>query len=124
MRLDDEAESQHVEDRRGGFGGVGGKTIGIGTVIVALAASYFFGIDPMLIMQGASVLQGSGAPQQQQVNPPPAPDQMTVFTRKVLGNTERTWQHIFETELTRRYAPPTLVLFAGATPTACGTGQS
>ncbi|WP_432258618.1 KPN_02809 family neutral zinc metallopeptidase [Cupriavidus sp. TMH.W2] len=128
MRLDDEAESQNVEDRRGGFGGgfgAGPKTIGIGTIVIALAASYFFGIDPRLIMQGASVLQGSGPQQQhQQVSRPPATDHMTVFTRKVLGNTERTWQHIFETQLNRRYAPPTLVLFSGATPTACGTGQS
>jgi len=130
MRLDDEAESQNVEDRRGGFGGGGfgaGPTIGIGTIIVALAASYFFGIDPRLIMQGASVIQGSQQQQQQQhqqASRPPATDHMTVFTRKVLGNTERTWEHIFETELNRRYAPPTLVLFSGSTPTACGTGQS
>ncbi len=75
-------------------------------------------------MQGASVLQGQQAPQQQQVNRPPANDQLTVFTRKVLGSTERTWEHIFETELNRRYEPPKLVLFSGATPTACGTGQS
>ncbi|MGT2493318.1 hypothetical protein ACU4GD_29595 [Cupriavidus basilensis] len=36
---------------------------------MALAASYFFGIDPSVIMQGASVLQGSQqqAPQQQHV---------------------------------------------------------
>lgn len=128
MRLDDESESQNVEDRRGGFGGGGfggPKTIGIGTVIIALAASYFFGIDPSVIMQGASVLQGQQAPQpQQQANRAPANDQMTVFTRKVLGNTERTWEHIFETELNRRYEPPKLVLFTRATPTACGTGQS
>lgn len=129
MRLDDEAESQNVEDRRGGFGGGGfggPKTIGIGTVIIALAASYFFGIDPSVIMQGASVLQGQQAPQQQQqqANRPPANDQLTVFTRKVLGSTERTWEHIFETALNRRYEPPKLVLFSGATPTACGTGQS
>lgn len=133
MRLDDEAESQNVEDRRGegsgGFGGfgVGPKTLGIGTILVALAASYFFGIDPSVIMQGASVLQGSQqqAPQQQHVpSHAPANDQMTVFVRKVLGNTERTWSHIFETDLNRRYAPPTLVLFSGATPTACGTGES
>lgn len=130
MRLDDEAESQNVEDRRGGgFGGggfpIGGKSIGIGTIVIALAASYFFGIDPSLIFQGASVIQG----QQQQVQPqqpnrPPATDELTVFTRKVLGNTERTWEHIFETDLNRRYEPPKLVLFSGATPTACGTGQS
>ncbi|KWR89324.1 KPN_02809 family neutral zinc metallopeptidase [Cupriavidus sp. IDO] len=128
MRLDDEAESQNVEDRRGGFGGGGfggPTTIGIGTIVIALAASYFFGIDPSVIMQGASVLQGSQPQHQhQQANRPPATDHMTVFTRKVLGNTERTWEHIFETELNRRYAPPTLVMFSGATPTACGTGQS
>ncbi|MDF3836438.1 zinc metallopeptidase [Cupriavidus basilensis] len=133
MRLDDEAESQNVEDRRGdgsgGFGGFGAgpKTLGIGTILVALAASYFFGIDPSVIMQGASVLQGSQqhAPQQQHVpSHPPANDQMTVFVRKVLGNTERTWSHIFETDLNRQYAPPRLVLFTGSTPTACGTGES
>ena len=47
MRLDDERESTNVEDRRGagGFGGGRGATIGIGTIVVAFAASYFFGID-------------------------------------------------------------------------------
>ena len=127
MRLDDEAESQNVEDRRGGGGGfgIGGKSIGIGTIIVALAASYFFGIDPRLILQGGSALQQQQeqAPQSQS-HRPPATDQLSVFTRKVLGNTERTWEHIFESDLNRRYAPPTLVMFTGATPTACGTGQS
>ena len=125
MRLDDEAESQHVEDRRGGRGfGAGPKTIGIGTILVALAASYFFGIDPTVIMQGASVLQQSEAPQQQATQGPPATDAMSVFVRKVLGSTERTWSRLFETELNRRYEPPTLVLFTGATQTACGMGQS
>jgi len=125
MRLDDEAESQNVEDRRGGGGGfpLGGKSIGIGTVVIALAASYFFGIDPMLILQGASNLQPQQAPQSQ-AQRAPAADQLSVFTRKVLGNTERTWDHIFQTDLNRRYAAPTLVMFSGATPTACGTGQS
>ncbi|MDT6962152.1 MULTISPECIES: KPN_02809 family neutral zinc metallopeptidase [unclassified Cupriavidus] len=128
MRLDDEAESQNVEDRRGGgFGGggfpLGGKSIGIGTIVIALAASYFFGIDPMLILGGASNVQQQPAPSSQ-AQRAPATDELTVFTRKVLGNTERTWSHIFETDLNRRYAAPTLVLFSGATPTACGTGQS
>ena len=43
---------------------------------------------------------------------------------KVLGETEDTWAAIFQNDLNRRYAPPKLVLFRGATPTACGTGQS
>ncbi len=130
MRLDDEAESRNVEDRRGGFGGAGGRgaTIGIGTIVVALAASWLFGIDPRLILQGASVLQG-----QHPVQPAPstgappraaASDPRAVFTRKVLGNIERTWSTIFPPQLHRDYSPPTLVMFEHSTPTACGTGRT
>lgn len=42
----------------------------------------------------------------------------------MLGNIERTWSHIFPTQLGRDYSPPTLVMFEHATPTACGTGQT
>ena len=142
MRLDDERESQNVEDRRGmgggggGFGGGfgGGRTIGIGTIVVALAAAYFFGIDPMVILNGGA---GSSAPQTQQQyrqqapangNPAQAPatanDSGAVFVRRVLGNTERTWQQIFRAQFNRDYPAPKLVLFSGGTATACGTGQS
>ena len=59
MRLDDQDESNNVEDRRGenygggGFGnglGFGRGSMGIGTLIAALAASYFFGIDPLTLL--------------------------------------------------------------------------
>ncbi|MDR5762546.1 neutral zinc metallopeptidase [Caballeronia sp. LZ035] len=128
MRLDDEAESRNVEDRRGGGGGgfrIGGGSIGIGTIIVALAASYFFGINPMTIINGAQVLQGN-APQQQAApaGTQPATDPGAVFVRKVLGNTERTWQQIFHTQFNQDYPAPRLVLFSGGTQTACGTGQA
>ena len=129
MRLDDERESTNVEDRRGagGFGGGRGATIGIGTIVVAFAASYFFGIDPRVILEGASALQG----RQQQAQPAPAQrqgepanDTGAVFTRKVLGNIERTWTGVFNTQLHAQYQPPTLVMFTNSTPTACGTGQT
>lgn len=126
MRLDDESESQNVEDRRGGGGfRVGRGTIGIGTIVVAIAASYFLGIDPMLIINGASVLQGN-APQHQAApsNQPPANDEGAVFVRRVLGNTERTWQQIFRTQFEQDYPAPKLVLFTGGTQTACGMGQA
>lgn len=48
---------------------------------------------------------------------------MASFVAKVLGSTEATWQTVFR-EAGRRYQEPKLVLFAGATPTACGTGKS
>ncbi|KWI13433.1 neutral zinc metallopeptidase [Burkholderia ubonensis] len=129
MRLDDETESQNVEDRRGGGGFGGGRaTIGIGTIVVALAASYFFGIDPRVVLEGASSLQGGrqqAQPQAQaQHQGAPATDAGAVFTRKVLGNIERTWTTIFSTQLHEQYQPPKLVMFTNATPTACGTGQT
>ncbi|KVP31460.1 neutral zinc metallopeptidase [Burkholderia ubonensis] len=131
MRLDDETESQNVEDRRGGGGFGGGRaTIGIGTIVVALAASYFFGIDPRVVLEGASALQGGRqqaqpqAQHQAQHQGAPATDAGAVFTRKVLGNIERTWTTIFSTQLHEQYQPPKLVMFTNATPTACGTGQT
>ncbi|KVD60516.1 metalloprotease [Burkholderia ubonensis] len=130
MRLDDETESQNVEDRRGGGFGGGRATIGIGTIVVALAASYFFGIDPRVVLEGASALQGGRqqaqpqAQHQAQQQGAPATDAGAVFTRKVLGNIERTWTTIFSTQLHEQYQPPKLVMFTNATPTACGTGQT
>ena len=115
MRLDDQPESQNVEDRRGGGGfRIGGGSIGIGTIIVALAASYFFGINPMTIINGAQVLHGN-APQQQAApsNAQPANDPGAVFVRRVLGNTERTWQHVFRAQFNQDYPAPKLVMFSG-----------
>ncbi|MBV9619386.1 MAG: hypothetical protein JO341_00030 [Gammaproteobacteria bacterium] len=44
MRWDDLRESSNVEDVRGSTGGRGVK-IGVGGTLLALVASYFFGID-------------------------------------------------------------------------------
>ena len=123
MRLDDQDESSNVEDRRGSSGGgLGRGGIGIGTIVIAIAASYFFGIDPSVIlglMSDAPSQSASQAPSRK----PPANDEMARFVSKVLGSTEATWEQIFR-EGNSRYEQPKLVLFSGATPTACGTGQS
>ena len=134
MRLDDQEESDNVEDRRGdggndggnvggGFGGgIGRGSLSIGTIVIALAASYFFGIDPSLILGLASNAQ-SPAPTQVATHKPPANDEMTIFVKKVLGSTETTWEQVFR-DSGSRYQNPKLVLFTGTTPTACGSGQS
>ena len=125
MRLDDQNESDNVEDRRGGGGfggGIGRGGLGIGTIAIALAASYFFGIDPSLILGLASNVQ-SPAPTQVAARKPPADDEMARFVSKILGSTETTWEQVFR-EGGSRYQQPKLVLFTGTTPTACGTGQS
>ena len=121
MRLDDQNESSNVEDRRGGFSGVGRGGIGVGTLVVALAASYFFGIDPRIILGLASNVENH-APQASTARKPPE-DEMARFVSKILGSTETTWTQVFK-ENGVRYEEPRLVLFSGSTPTACGTGQS
>lgn len=121
MRLDDSRESNNVEDRRSRGPRIGGRgTIGIGTIVLALVAMYF-GVDPNVVLQMA---EGPPATQQAPATQPPANDPQARFVAKVLGETEDTWGAIFQKDLNRQYVAPKLVLFRGATPTACGTGQS
>jgi predicted metalloprotease len=125
MRLDEERESDNVEDRRGEGGGRSfgvGHGVGIGTVILALAASYFLGIDPS-VMLGLFSGGGTPAPQSVPAHKPPASDEMARFVSRVLADTEDTWRAIFR-QTGRQYQDPKLVLFTGATATACGTGQT
>lgn len=123
MRLDDENESSNVEDRRGeNGGGMGRGSLGIGGLVLALAVSYFLGVDPSVIL-GLVSNTSSHAPQATPAHKPPANDEMARFVSKVLGSTETTWHAVFR-EGGGTYQEPKLVLFTGATPTACGTGQT
>ena len=130
MKWEGNRESENVEDRRGGGGGgggpalFGGRSIGIGTIVVALLGGWVFGINPLTIL---GMLSGGGAPTQVQsqgpVQGPPASDTMGRFVSTVLADTEDVWQAVFR-EAGGRYEVPRLVLFRGATSTACGTGQA
>lgn len=123
MRLDNEQESSNVEDRRGSRMPMRAGGVGLGTIVIALVASYFFGIDPGTVIGVASQLQGGGQVQQAPADVAPIDDDMGRFVRKVLGSTERIWQEQFERS-GRQYQPPRLQMFTGATQTACGMGQS
>ncbi|MDB5766022.1 MAG: hypothetical protein JWQ61_836 [Collimonas fungivorans] len=129
MKWEGNRESDNVEDRRsdggggGGFGG--GRSIGLGTIAIALVASYFFGVSPSTVL---SLLSGGpvSQPQSQQApnrTAPTAEDRQTKFVRTVLADTEDVWTQIFRAN-GKTYPAPTLVLFSGATQTACGTGQT
>lgn len=137
MKWENNRQSDQVEDRRastggGMFGGggsgrrVGGRGVGLGTIVIALLAGWIFGINPMTIL---GFLGGAGdlAPQTQQapapVNTGTPSDQMGQFVAAVLGGTEDVWTAVFE-QSGAQYEKPRLVLFRGAVPTACGTGQS
>ena len=131
MRMDDQRESDNLEDRRGsGMGGggglrLGGGRLGLGTIAIALVASYFLGINPLTVLSMLS--GGGGMPAIEQSAPPaqkpPATDETAIFVSKVLASTEDTWNDVFRAS-GKQYVEPKLVLFSGMTPTACGTGQS
>ena len=121
MRLDNSRESRNIEDRRGQRVRLGGRgKIGIGTIVLALVAMYF-GIDPNIVLQNAA------GPEQSYTTTtgetlPETPE--TRFVSRVLADTEDSWETLFQKKGWGQYQPPRLVLFNGATPTACGMGQS
>ena len=126
MKWEGERQSDNVEDRRGGGGGfgIGGRGIGIGTIAITLLAWGVFGINPLTTIGVLS--GGGGSPQIVQQWPskaPPADDRNAAFVSTVLASTEDVWGQIFQ-QGGARYHQPRLVLFRGATPTACATGQS
>lgn len=127
MKWDGNRESDNVEDRRGNSGSglpILGSKLGIGTIIVAVVASYFLGINPLTLL---SVLSGGEAPAISSSQAPTtssANDEMKRFVATVLADTEDTWSVILPEQAHVKYKDPTLVLFSGSTPTACGMGQT
>ncbi len=131
MRTDDFRPSDNVEDDRaeGGYrggvpGGAGG--LGLGTIIIIGLISWYFGIDPSVLLNGAQILTGGGSPTQEAGRPPQSDrsqDQKVQFVRLVLGDTEDRWSDVFN-GLGRTYHPPRLVLFAGAKDGGCGLAQA
>lgn len=122
MKWEGNRESRNVEDRRG-MSGLGGRSIGIGGVVIALIASALFGVDPGVVLNMLGGGPASPTQVQSPANQVPANDQMAQFVSVVLADTEDTWQEIFRSN-GASYPQPKLVLFSGQTPTACGTGQS
>src|SRR5271156_7188358 len=105
MRTDDFRPSDNVEDNRGASpsrgglpGGAGG--LGIGTVIVIGLISWYFGIDPSVLLNGAQILTGGGSTTQQSDQAPPVSagtptDATGKFVALGLGGTEGRWAEIF-----------------------------
>jgi len=133
MRWEDERQSDNVEDRRGQggrFGGVGMRRggIGIGAILVALVGGWLLGINPLEILgliggiDGGSVVQAPAPSASGQQGASPT-DPGGRFVSTVLASTEDTWTEVFRRG-DAKYRPPKLVMFSGATQTACGLGQS
>ncbi len=132
MKWEDQERSSNVEDRRGQAGGggmrrIGGRGVGLGTIVIALLAGWIFGINPLTVL---GILGGDGglsAPQVQQpsgpAQAPPADDRAANFVSVVLRDTEQVWGQLLRGN-GPGYQQPKLVIFRGMTPTACGTGDA
>jgi uncharacterized protein len=127
-----------------GGGGRGGFSLT--TLLIIGALMLFFGINPLDILRGGGGGGGGGGgiqfpqfpkadpgPQAGGRNPfempgrgqqvDPSQDEMKKFVGRVLADTEDVWNRIFQS-FGRTYKEPKLVVFSGAFPTACGTGQA
>jgi len=132
MRTDDFRPSENVEDdreasaSRGIPGGRGG--LGIGVIVVIFIISWFLGIDPRVLLNGAQLVMGGGSSSPQTDTAPPVTagtpnDPTGKFVALVLGDTEDTWKEIFA-QNGRTYEPPKLRLFSGSEPTPCAFARS
>ena len=122
MRWRTGRRSTNIEDRRGTRTSprlLGG---GIGTIVLVLVAMYF-GVDPTPLLQ--TMQDGGGAsssgvrPTAEDLENDPLADMVAV----VIADTEDVWSEIFAAQ-GRQYRAPTLVLFSGATESACGMGRA
>ena len=127
MRWKGRRVSTNVEDRRGQsgspMGGGGGFRLpsgkgGIVLLIIVLVAGYY-GVDLTGMLTGEPVSQQ----QTTQRSISPQDEEAAKFTKVILADTEDTWDAIFK-DMGRQYPQPKLVMYRGATRTACGTGQS
>ncbi|ULJ60721.1 KPN_02809 family neutral zinc metallopeptidase [Wielerella bovis] len=122
MRWKDREGSNNIEDRRGNSGGGrGGKSTGLIGIIVLLVGAYY-GVD----LSGLVGTPQLGAPQTQQSTPVKQSAQeqeLAKLSSVVLRETEKVWGAYFQ-KMGATYKNPTLVLYSGATSTACGTGKA
>jgi uncharacterized protein len=118
MRWDNSRESGNVVDARRGGGVRMAAGGGLGMAVLALVV-YLLGGDPSVVTES---------------RPAPPPDRATsatetandpdvVFVKRVLGDTEDTWNTYFQSQ-GQRYAEPQLVLFRGQVQSACGFAQA
>jgi uncharacterized protein len=125
MRMDDQGESQNVEDVRGSGGGFRPiHGIGLGSIVLAIIGGMIFHVNPLQLLglMSSDEAPTQSAPQQP-AHSPPATDPDAKFVSQVLKSTETVWTDAFQ-ERGQTYIEPKLRLFRDSYPTACGQGSA
>jgi len=87
-------------------------------VIAVVVGASFFGIDLTPLLTGQT---GSAGPAPSGTRTVTEADKRAgQFVSVVLADTEDVWGAVFKAQLGKRYDPPVLVLFKGATTSPCG----
>ena len=108
--------SRNIEDRRRMSAG---KTAGIGGIgaLLIVVIGAFMGVDVSSLLNnpnsGGAIQSGGGALTEED-------KRAGEFVSVVLADTEEIWTEIFQRQVGKPYEPVTLVLFKGATASACG----
>jgi uncharacterized protein len=110
--------STNIEDRRGMRMGpaMGGGIGGIAILLIAL----FLGVDPGALLNSVPEQAGPLSPADSAAL---ANDPNRDLVAAVLGDTEDTWNEIFQAN-GRDYEEPKVVIYSGMTQSACGMGQA
>jgi len=106
--------SRNIEDRRrmsvGKTAGIGG----IGAIAIMLIGAYM-GVDVSALLDNSGGQSGTG-----NAELTAADKRAGKFVSVTLADTEEIWSEIFSEQVGKSYQPVTLVLFKGATRSACG----
>ena len=115
MRWQGRRGSSNIVDRRRSSGGA--RVGGIGGVagVLILLAGWYFGVDTSQFVEfGGDDIRGGN------VEITEADERAAQFVSVTLADTEEVWTDIFASQLGQSYDAPELVLFKGATRSACG----
>ena len=120
MRLNDLRQTENVDDRRGAFGGFGGRVAlgggGLGLVGI-IVISLLLGVDPSELLNGTptETVQGGAGSR--------SDNAAFQFARKIVGSAEDVWTPILRTRGIA-FSPATITVYDYATQTGCGPGLS
>ncbi|WP_432256185.1 KPN_02809 family neutral zinc metallopeptidase [Limimaricola sp. AA108-03] len=108
--------SGNIIDRRRSGGGRGVAIGGAGGfgLLAIVVVGYFLGVDLTPLLDDGQMQGGGGG------EITAADEEAAQFVSVTLADTEEIWADIFANEVGRAYEPAELVLFKGATQSACG----
>ncbi|MFZ7229390.1 neutral zinc metallopeptidase [Avibacterium avium] len=116
MRWQGRRESVNIEDRRQARASAGrGKPMGVLGIIILLVGAYY-GVDLSGLVGTPNINNSTELSSEQEQS-------LDRLSRVVLADTENVWGNYFA-QHNQSYQPPIMVLYRGATHTACGNGQA